>query len=220
MDTAKCAAKFRHHIVKGDFERRAPSDQHVVVAGTKRRRRCQPNEFAQAPPYPVALHSVSDLSRDGKANPGRTGLCLGACLQSKGACMRTRALAGGLGDGPKLTPAFQPLHFNRLWRDRVNDNGLQSMRPKCARPALSPFRRSAACVPATAARLTLCDRLWSPYACESRGGACAPICWADRSVSRQVSAAPVSTFRDQGRAAAISRRDWRGLYGRCCGPSM
>jgi hypothetical protein len=127
MDTAKHAAKFRHHMVKRDLERRAPSDQHVVVAGTKRRRRRESNEFTQTPPYPVALHSVSDLSGDGKANPGRTGLRSRACLQSKGACMRAHALAGGLGDGPKLTPAFQPLHFTRLWCDRVDDNGLQSM---------------------------------------------------------------------------------------------
>ena len=78
---------------------------------------------------------------------------------------------------------------------------------------VSPFRRSAACVLAPAARLTLCDRLWSPYACESRGGACAPVCWADRSVSREVSAAPVSTFRDHALAAAISRRDCAAYTG-------
>jgi len=83
MDTAKHAAKFHHHMVKRDLERRAPSDQHVVVAGTKRRRRRESNEFTQTPPYPVALHSVSDLSGDGKANPGRTGLRSRACLQSR-----------------------------------------------------------------------------------------------------------------------------------------
>jgi hypothetical protein len=45
---------------------------------------------------------------------------------------------------------------------------------------------------ARGARPKPCGRLWSPCECESHGGACVPICSADRSVSREISAAGFS----------------------------
>jgi hypothetical protein len=80
------------------------------VAGAKRRRRRQPDEFAQAAPHPVTLDSVADLLRNGKTDPWRPGLLAPANLDDKGSCVRSRAVPGGLGNGPEVTPAFQSLH--------------------------------------------------------------------------------------------------------------
>jgi len=100
--------------VEGSFECCAPSDQHVVVAGAKRSSRSQPDQLAQAAAHPIALHGIADLLTDGEANPWRTDASPGPCLQGKGAGMGSRALLralpGSLGDGPKVTSAFQPLH--------------------------------------------------------------------------------------------------------------
>jgi hypothetical protein len=80
------------------------------VAGAKRRRRRKPDEFAQAAPHPVTLDSVADLLRNGKTDPWRPGLLAHANLDDKGSSVRSRALPGGLGDGPEVVPAFQSLH--------------------------------------------------------------------------------------------------------------
>jgi hypothetical protein len=69
------------------------------------------------------------------------------------------------------------------------------------------FRHSVVYGPARGAPPAPCGRPCLPSERESHGGACVRVCSADRSVSRgSVSAAPL--------AAAISRRDCRGLYGR------
>ena len=110
MDAAKCAAEFLFHVAERRFERRAASGQDVIVPGTKRCRRHEPDELAQAAPHPVALHGVADLFADRETNPRRAGLGPRACLQDKGAGVRSRALPGSLGNGPKVTPAFQAFH--------------------------------------------------------------------------------------------------------------
>ena len=106
MDAAQRAAKFLHHGVKGDLERSAPSNQHVVVASRQRRSWRKPDELAQAAPHPVALDGVADLFADGKTNSGRAALSSRAHLQDKGAGVSARAGPGSLGHGPKVTPAF------------------------------------------------------------------------------------------------------------------
>jgi hypothetical protein len=110
VDALKRAAQFLHHGVERGFERGAPSDQHVIVPGLQQSRRRKPNELAQAAPHAVTLDGVADLFRYGETNPRRTALPARPGLQDKAAGMSTRADPGSLGDGPKLTPPFQPLH--------------------------------------------------------------------------------------------------------------
>jgi hypothetical protein len=157
MDAAKRAAEFLHHGVKSDLERGAPSNQHVVVTSGQRRWRSKPDELAQATPHPIAFNSVADLFADGETNPRRAGRGPRACLQDKGAGMSPRALLrplpGSLGNGPKVTPAFQPLHcsdfgmtaFSRTVRKCNRNTGacraqaLSLLRP-CARRAAKTLR--------------------------------------------------------------------------------
>jgi hypothetical protein len=110
MDAAERAAKFLHHGVKRDLERGAPPNQDVIMARGQRRFGSQPNELAQAPPHPVALHGIANLLADGETNPRRAFRCPRPGLQDEGAGMNARALLGplpgGLGHGPKVTPAF------------------------------------------------------------------------------------------------------------------
>jgi hypothetical protein len=117
MDAAKRAAEFLHHVIKRALERVASSDQHVVVTGGQCRWRSKADELAQAAPHPVALHGVADLFADRETNPRRTGLGPRPCLQDKGAGMSSRTGPGSLGNGPKVTPAFQPLHCSDFGSD-------------------------------------------------------------------------------------------------------
>ena len=117
MDAAKRAAEFLHHRIKRALERGAPSDQYVVVTGGQRRWRSKADELAQAAPHPVALHGVADLFADRETNARRAGLGPRACLQDKGAGMDSRAGPPSLGNGPKVTPAFQPLHCSDFGGD-------------------------------------------------------------------------------------------------------
>jgi hypothetical protein len=110
VDAVKRAAEFLQHRVKRDLERGAPPDQHVIVPGLQRSRRSKSDQLAQTAPHPVALDGVADLFADGETNPRRTVLAARACLQDKAAGMSTSAGPGSLGDGPKITPPFQPLH--------------------------------------------------------------------------------------------------------------
>jgi hypothetical protein len=110
VDAAKRATKFLHHGVKRDLERGAPPNQDVVVTGGQRRSRSQPNELAQAPAHPVALHGIANLLADSETDPRRAFRCPRAGLQDERAGMSARALLGplpgSLGHGPKVTPAF------------------------------------------------------------------------------------------------------------------
>jgi hypothetical protein len=110
MDAAKCAAEFLYHVVERRFKRRAASDQDVIVPGAKRCRRREPDQLAQAAPHPVAFDGIADSLRDSKANPRRSDRRPWPCLENKGAGGRSRALPGSLGNGPKVTPAFQAFH--------------------------------------------------------------------------------------------------------------
>jgi hypothetical protein len=117
MDAAKRAAEFLHHVIKRALERVASSDQYVVVTGGQCRWRSKADELAQAAPHPVALHGVADLFADRETNPRRAGLGPRPCLQDKGAGMSSRTGPGSLGNGPKVTPAFQPLHCSDFGSD-------------------------------------------------------------------------------------------------------
>jgi hypothetical protein len=144
-DAAKRAAEFLCHGVEGEFERGTPSNQHIIMTGAQSRRRSQPDQLAQAPPHPVALHGVADLFAHGKANPRRTGVFPRACLQDEAAgmsshTMGSRAAPGSLGNGPKVTPAFQPLHcsdFGVTAFDRLQRYATET--PSLSRSGTQPF---------------------------------------------------------------------------------
>jgi hypothetical protein len=96
------------------LQRRPSADQHVIVAGAKRRGRGQPYDFPQPPLDPVSFHGIADLFRHREADPDGSGLLFGflagrvapARLQHEGASRRTRTRGGS----PKVRPAFQPFH--------------------------------------------------------------------------------------------------------------
>jgi hypothetical protein len=46
VNAAERAGEFLPHGVEGDSKCRAPSDQHVIMAGAKRVRRSEPDELA------------------------------------------------------------------------------------------------------------------------------------------------------------------------------
>ena len=115
VDAAQRTGEFLPHSVERDFKCCALSDQHIIMAGAKRVRRGEPDELAQAAAHPVALDRIADLFADGETNPRLTDLCPVLCLQDKTAGMSShtigsRARSGSLANGPKVTPAFQPLH--------------------------------------------------------------------------------------------------------------
>jgi hypothetical protein len=110
MNAAKRTAEFLYHVAEWRFKRRAASDQDVIVPDAKRCRRREADELAQAAPHPVAFDGIAHLLRDGKANPRRSDGRPRPCLENKGAAVRSRALPGSLGNGPKVTPAFQAFH--------------------------------------------------------------------------------------------------------------
>jgi hypothetical protein len=123
MNAAKRAIEFLHHGVKRRFKRCAPPNQNVVVPSAKRRGGRQPDEFAQTAAHAIAFHRISDLAGDREADPWWPSLRTGANLHDKCVSMCSRALPGSLGHGPKVTPAFQPLHMidfgSLIWLDRI-----------------------------------------------------------------------------------------------------
>jgi len=106
MNAAKRAAKFLHHGVKRHLERGAPPNQHVIMTRGQRLSWSKPDELAEAPPHPIALHGIADLFADGETNPRRSSLPPRVCLQDEGAGMSARADPGSMGNSPKVTPAF------------------------------------------------------------------------------------------------------------------
>jgi hypothetical protein len=110
VDAVKRRSEILHHFGEPGFKRSAPPRQHVIVAGAKRCERRNADKLAQAPPYAVAFHGIADLLRYCKSDPRRSGFGAPERLQDKGACRRSRASCCGLGSGPKVTSAFQPLH--------------------------------------------------------------------------------------------------------------
>ena len=114
MNSPQRRIEFPHHVAKWQFERRPAPNQHVIVAGAKRRSGRELHDFPQAAPHPVALYGIADLARHGEPDPDRAGLLSGfvaaARLQHEGAARRFRALGSSLGSSPKVRPAFQALH--------------------------------------------------------------------------------------------------------------
>jgi hypothetical protein len=90
-------------------ERGAPPDQHIIVAGAKRRSGGEPHHFAEPPAHAVAHDRIADLARHGEANPDGSGVVLGALagLQEEAAGRRSCAFRGSL----EIRAALQPFHW-------------------------------------------------------------------------------------------------------------
>jgi hypothetical protein len=115
MNAPQRCMKFLRHIAKRRFERRASSDQHVIMAGVQDSGARKPYDFPQPTPHPVALHGVAHLLRHGESNPHRFVVRASARLH------RERP-AGGPDTGrgsPKVRSAFQPLHGGRFSEEAV-----------------------------------------------------------------------------------------------------
>src|SRR5271165_5871105 len=72
------------------------------------------HHFAQAAADAVALHRVADLLRDREADADRCRFGVLTAQRLQHEWLRRRAGAG-LGDGPKVRPAFQALHEIGFW---------------------------------------------------------------------------------------------------------
>jgi hypothetical protein len=111
MNSAYRRIELPGHVGEIGGERAAPADQHIIVAGGKRRSGGQPHHFAQPPAHAVALHRIADLARYRESDPDRSALAviLGALprLYDEGAGRRSCALRGSL----KVRAALQPFHW-------------------------------------------------------------------------------------------------------------
>ena len=69
MNSADRRIELPRHVGESGVERGPPPDQHIIVAGKKRRAKREPHDFAQPPPHAVALHRIADLTRHREADP-------------------------------------------------------------------------------------------------------------------------------------------------------
>jgi hypothetical protein len=111
MNSAYRRIELPGHVGEIGGERATPADQHIIVAGDKRRSGGQPNHFAQPPAHAVALHRIADLARYRESDPDRSAVAvvLGALphLYDEGAGLRSCALRDSL----KVRAALQPFHW-------------------------------------------------------------------------------------------------------------
>lgn len=134
MNAAQRGGELPDHVGEGRGERRAPSDQDVIVTRAKPRRWREPHHFTEPPSHAIALHRIADLTRYRKSNARRSGRSALMRLQheSAGGSLRATlaAFGGGLGSSSKVRPPFQPFHemlalalthgfdLSNRWRER------------------------------------------------------------------------------------------------------
>jgi hypothetical protein len=106
MNTMQRGIEFPDQVAKWRLQRRPPPNQHIIVAGTKRRAelaaRREADDLAQTAPDPVSFHGIADLARHGEADPAGAFIAARPRLQDKAARRRPRAFGGSL----KVSPAF------------------------------------------------------------------------------------------------------------------
>jgi hypothetical protein len=113
LNSAKCRVEFPQHFGKWRGDRRPACDEHIVVAplqdgASRRAGRQQSHHFPQSAPYPVALHGVAHLSRNGEPDPNRPVVGARSRLQREASSRGAQSARGGT----KFAPALQPFHDN------------------------------------------------------------------------------------------------------------
>jgi hypothetical protein len=113
MNSAERRSEFAHPLGERRRERRAPPDQHVVVARVQatagaRGGGRQSHDLPQSPAHAVALHGVAYLPRHGEPDPDCPIVGAPMRLQHEGAGGRPHSARRGT----KIAPALQPLHGN------------------------------------------------------------------------------------------------------------
>jgi hypothetical protein len=140
VDAVERRGKVAHHNVELCPQRRRPPHQHIIVACAQRCSRGDAYQLAQTPPHAVALHRVADLLGDRKSDSWRSGFGAQARLQDESACRRACASCGSLGGGPKVTPAFQPLHETDIRTVRIEMGPARPGRAALSAQALNFLR--------------------------------------------------------------------------------
>jgi hypothetical protein len=112
VNANKGLVEILHHFAERNRQCGAAPDQYVVVARTQwfgPGSRREPDDLAQTAADTIALHSIADLSRYGKADPDSV---ISRALPR----LKHESAAGGahaLGRGSKIAAAFQPLDDGR-----------------------------------------------------------------------------------------------------------
>jgi hypothetical protein len=102
MDAPQRRSEFPHHLGERQSERGMPPNQHVIVAGMQARRTREPDQLAQASPYPVALHRIADVPRHRKTDTRRALIGTPTRLQHESAAGRPHSGGGST----KVRPAL------------------------------------------------------------------------------------------------------------------
>jgi hypothetical protein len=143
-------------------ERGPPADQHIIMVRPHRYDIQPLHDFAKPASDAIALGCGTVLFGNGEADPDRAVIVARAALQHEGSAIGPRAI----GNGEKVRPLPQPIHKEISGRIRL--------------------RRSGACGHAHGVRRGPCGRRSWRDGRGSRDGACAPVCWVDKSASRVV----------------------------------
>jgi len=166
MDLRERRFEIGDEIAKGPLKRLRPRDDHPVEARlTALRQDCLSGGF-QAPPRAIAGDRDSDFAAGGKSDAWRRRQVriLGAACGLQDKARRNPTSAAG-SDGQKFGPALEARNGSHRSQE------FQSLRP------------TAACGPWRAGSTARGGRQRSPCARENRGGACEPVCSADRYAS-------------------------------------
>ncbi len=217
MNSADRRIQLPGHVGEIGAERGAAPDQHIIVAGTKRRGGRQSDHFAQPPAHPVALHRIADLARYGKADPNRMAtfsavllalLDTAPRLQDKGAGRRSCAFRGSL----KVRAALQPFHLFGFGCDfRLDHCGLDleiGVRNENSRPSESSGTQLLAPLPT--------PQRQNPAAALGRHAGAKAVAALTHQFARLVG--PFHRKFSAG-GSGPKRRDWRGLYASASGSS-
>src|SRR5690606_21473704 len=117
------------------LERRAPANQHVIVARAHPFRPCEPHDLPQTATDPVALDGIADLLRYGEAATWRAGVIPLTGLQyerrGRNLCARRR--------GEKVRPLLQSFHGSNARTGRCRAQADSRLRPRDRR-ALTTLR--------------------------------------------------------------------------------
>lgn len=110
VDAIERRIEFPRHFCEPRGERRAPPDQHVIVARLQFSGLREPHDFPQPAPYPVTLDRLANLTRHCEADAHGALVRASAGLQHERARRRPRAGGGGA----EIRPSLQPLQYRSL----------------------------------------------------------------------------------------------------------